>query len=58
MPISGSGGSMKSFGKQGNFNAADELIAPNYVRQDMRSGDAPPGPAGQKAVGEVTSSCW
>ena len=49
---------MKSFGKQGNFNAADELIAPNYVRQDMRPGDAPPGPAGQKAVGEVTSSCW
>jgi steroid delta-isomerase-like uncharacterized protein len=35
---------------RGNFDAADELVADDYVRHDLRRGDAPPGPAGQKAV--------
>ena len=34
----------------GNFAAADDLVADDYVRHDLRPGDAPPGPAGQKAV--------
>jgi steroid delta-isomerase-like uncharacterized protein len=34
----------------GNFDAADELVAADYVRHDLRPGEAPPGPAGQKAV--------
>jgi steroid delta-isomerase-like uncharacterized protein len=37
---------------RGNLAAADELVAPAYVRHDLRAGDAPPGPAGQKAVAE------
>jgi steroid delta-isomerase-like uncharacterized protein len=37
---------------RGNLGAADELVAENYVRHDLRPGDAPPGPAGQKAVAE------
>ena len=37
---------------RGNLDAADELVAPDYVRHDLRPGDAPPGPAGQKAVAE------
>jgi steroid delta-isomerase-like uncharacterized protein len=37
---------------RGNFDAADELVADDYVRHDLRPGDAPPGPAGQKAVAQ------
>jgi steroid delta-isomerase-like uncharacterized protein len=37
---------------RGNYDAADELVAADYVRHDLRPGDAPPGPAGQKAVAE------
>jgi steroid delta-isomerase-like uncharacterized protein len=37
---------------RGNFDAADELVADDYVRHDLRRGDAPPGPAGQKAVAQ------
>jgi steroid delta-isomerase-like uncharacterized protein len=37
---------------RGNFDAADELISPDYIRHDLRPGEAPPGPAGQKAVAE------
>jgi len=37
---------------QGNYEAADELVAADYVRHDLRPGDAPPGPAGQKAVAQ------
>lgn len=37
---------------RGNLDAADELVAADYVRHDLRPGDAPPGPAGQKAVAE------
>jgi steroid delta-isomerase-like uncharacterized protein len=37
---------------RGNFDAADELVAHDYVRHDLRRGDAPPGPAGQKAVAQ------
>jgi predicted SnoaL-like aldol condensation-catalyzing enzyme len=36
----------------GNLAAADELVAEDYIRHDMRPGDAPPGPAGQKAVAQ------
>lgn len=37
---------------RGNLDAADELVSEDYVRHDLRPGDAPPGPAGQKAVAE------
>jgi steroid delta-isomerase-like uncharacterized protein len=37
---------------RGNLDAADELVARDYVRHDLRPGDAPAGPAGQKAVAE------
>lgn len=37
---------------RGNLDAADELVAQGDVRHDLRAGDAPPGPAGQKAVAE------
>jgi steroid delta-isomerase-like uncharacterized protein len=37
---------------RGNLDAADELVAPDYVRHDLRPGETPPGPAGQKAVAE------
>lgn len=37
---------------RGNFDAADELVADDYARHDLRPGDAPPGPAGQKAVAQ------
>lgn len=37
---------------RGNLDAADELVASDYVRHDLRPGDAPPGPAGQKAVAQ------
>jgi steroid delta-isomerase-like uncharacterized protein len=37
---------------RGKLDAADELVAEDYVRHDLRPGDAPPGPAGQKAVAE------
>lgn len=37
---------------RGNLGAADELVADDYVRHDLRRGDAPPGPAGQKAVAQ------
>ena len=33
-----------------NLAAADEIIAADYVRHDLRAGTAPPGPEGQKAV--------
>jgi steroid delta-isomerase-like uncharacterized protein len=35
---------------RGNFDAADELVAEDYVRHDLRPAEAPPGPAGQSAV--------
>jgi steroid delta-isomerase-like uncharacterized protein len=35
---------------RGNLDAADELVATDYVRHDLRPGEAPPGPNGQKAV--------
>ena len=35
---------------RGNLDVADQLVAADYVRHDLRPGDAPPGPAGQKAV--------
>jgi steroid delta-isomerase-like uncharacterized protein len=35
---------------RGNLDAADELVAEDYIRHDLRPGDAPPGPEGQKAV--------
>ena len=35
---------------RGNYDAADELVAADYLRHDLRPGDAPPGPEGQKAV--------
>ena len=37
---------------RGNLDAADQLVAEDYVRHDLRPGDAPAGPAGQKAVAE------
>jgi steroid delta-isomerase-like uncharacterized protein len=37
---------------RGNCDAADDLIAADYVRHDLRAGDAPAGPAGQKAVAQ------
>jgi steroid delta-isomerase-like uncharacterized protein len=37
---------------RGNFDAADDLVAADYVRHDLRPGDAPAGPAGQKAVAQ------
>jgi steroid delta-isomerase-like uncharacterized protein len=37
---------------RGNYDVADELVAADYVRHDLRPGDAPPGPAGQKAVAQ------
>jgi steroid delta-isomerase-like uncharacterized protein len=37
---------------RGNYDAADDLVAADYVRHDQRPGDAPPGPAGQKAVAQ------
>jgi steroid delta-isomerase-like uncharacterized protein len=37
---------------RGNLDAADELVGADYVRDDLRRGDAPPGPAGQKAVAQ------
>jgi hypothetical protein len=41
---------------RGNFDAADELVSADYVRHDLRPGDAAPGPAGQKAVAKEVSS--
>ena len=35
---------------RGNYEAADELVAQDYVRHDQRPGHAPAGPAGQKDV--------
>jgi steroid delta-isomerase-like uncharacterized protein len=37
---------------RGNYDAANDLVAADYVRHDLRPGDAPPGPAGQKAVAQ------
>jgi steroid delta-isomerase-like uncharacterized protein len=37
---------------RGNYDVADELVAADYVRHDLRPGNAPPGPAGQKAVAQ------
>ena len=37
---------------RGNYEAADDLVAADYVRHDLRPGDAPPGPAGQTAVAQ------
>ena len=31
----------------GNYDVADEVFAPDYVRHDFRSGDPTPGPEGQ-----------
>ena len=40
------------FWNRGNYDVADELVAADYVRHDLRLGDAPTGPAGQKSVAE------
>jgi steroid delta-isomerase-like uncharacterized protein len=37
---------------RGNLAAAEEIVAQDYVRHDLRPGDAPPGPAGQMAIAE------
>jgi steroid delta-isomerase-like uncharacterized protein len=36
----------------GNYDVADQLVAADYVRHDLRPGDAPPGPAGQKVIAQ------
>jgi steroid delta-isomerase-like uncharacterized protein len=35
---------------KGNLDAAYDIFAADYVRHDLRPGDAPPGPEGQKLV--------
>jgi steroid delta-isomerase-like uncharacterized protein len=35
---------------KGNFEAADDIFAADYVRHDLRPGQAPAGPAGQKQI--------
>ena len=35
---------------RGNLDIAEEIFTDDYVRHDLRSGTAPPGPEGQKAV--------
>jgi steroid delta-isomerase-like uncharacterized protein len=35
---------------KGNLEAADGIFAEDYVRHDLRPGDAPAGPEGQKLV--------
>jgi steroid delta-isomerase-like uncharacterized protein len=35
---------------KGNFDAADEVFAADYVRHDLRPGNALPGPEGQKRI--------
>lgn len=35
---------------EGNLDVADELVAADYVRHDLRPGEAPSGPEGQKDV--------
>ncbi len=35
---------------KGNLNAADEVFAAEYVRHDLRPGNALPGPEGQKRI--------
>jgi steroid delta-isomerase-like uncharacterized protein len=37
---------------RGNLAAAEEFVAQDYVRHDLRPGDSPPGPAGQAAIAE------
>ena len=34
----------------GNYDVADEVFAPEYVRHDLRAGDPVPGPEGQKQI--------
>jgi steroid delta-isomerase-like uncharacterized protein len=43
---------------RGNLDAADKVVADDYIRHDLRPGDAPPGPAGQKAVAEKFRSAF
>jgi steroid delta-isomerase-like uncharacterized protein len=38
---------------KGNGAAAYELVAPDNVRHDLRPGNAPPGPEGQKLIAEI-----
>ena len=38
---------------KGNLEFADEFFADDYVRHDLRSGTAPPGPEGQKMVASL-----
>src|ERR1043165_9210404 len=35
---------------KGNYDAADEIFAPDYIRHDLRPGNAMAGPAGQKKI--------
>ena len=35
---------------RGNLDVADEIFAGDYVRHDLRPGNALPGPAGQKKI--------
>jgi predicted SnoaL-like aldol condensation-catalyzing enzyme len=37
---------------RGNLAAAEELVAQDYVRHDLRPGAAPPGPAVQQAIAQ------
>ena len=34
----------------GNYDVADEVFAPHYVRHDLRAGDPVPGAEGQKQI--------
>ena len=34
----------------GNYDVANEVFAPDYVRHDFRAGDPMPGPEGQKKI--------
>jgi predicted ester cyclase len=35
---------------KGNVDVADEIFAADYVRHDLRPGNPPPGPTGQKQI--------
>jgi steroid delta-isomerase-like uncharacterized protein len=36
--------------RKGNYQVADEVFAPDYVRHDLRPTQAAPGPEGQKQI--------
>lgn len=43
---------------KGNLDVAAEIFADDYVRHDLRPGNAPPGPEGQKAVARLFRSAF